>query len=184
MKRLTALLGAILLAGCLMGCSQSPEPQDAASAPSEESATPSEQNDSDSSESANAAPSPSDAKDEEPASEVPADAKISVEELHALLEGNPDIFILDIRTRKQYAEHFIPEAHNIPMGKQMEARLAEIPSNENIYIISSGDRGCAETYESLIGFGFDASRLFVVEGGMNEWLKAGYPVKKSPILSC
>lgn len=116
--------------------------------------------------------------------QVPADALVTVEQLYGLIEDGKDPFALDIRTRKQHAEFFIVRSHNIPMGKQMEARLAEIPTDEDIYIISSGDRGCAETYEALVGFGYDSSRLFVVQGGMNEWLKADYPVKKEPILSC
>lgn len=124
------------------------------------------------------------AGDEEPEDEIPPSVFISIDELKALVDQGEDIFILDIRIRKEFASHYIAVAHNIPSGKQLEARLAEVPDNQDVYIISTSTIRCDDAYETLVSYGYDQSLLHIVEGGMNEWMSKGYPVEEDPILSC
>ena len=74
----------------------------------------------------------------------PLDAQASLQLLHS----GADIFLLDVRTRAEYARGHIPNAVLIPVD-QLETRLAEIPADRPLVIVCRTGRRAAWAFELL-----------------------------------
>lgn len=86
-------------------------------------------------------------------------------------------FILDVREAEEVKQAHIPGAILIPLG-QLQKRLAELPKDRQIVIICLSGGRSAFAREMLRKGGFD--KVTSVDGGMNEWKKAGYPTATGP----
>jgi hydroxyacylglutathione hydrolase len=95
--------------------------------------------------------------------------------LHDRLAAGEDIFILDVRTNKEWAEGRIDGAAHIFVG-HLTKRMGEVPRDRPVAVMcSSGLRGSLGA--SLLqnaGYG----QIFNVLGGMSGWKQAGLPVIK------
>lgn len=83
--------------------------------------------------------------------------------------------LIDVREADEYAAGHAPGSTLIPLG-QLQQRLAEITGHKNqavAVICRSGSRS-AKAVKILEQAGFSAA--VNVEGGMNAWQKAGFPV--------
>lgn len=100
--------------------------------------------------------------------------KIPEAELKQLVDlNNKDIYILDIRETKDFAQGHIVGAHNIPFKKVGES-LDKIPKDKTIIVYCYTGQTGGQTTAALNIAGFKAKSL---NGGMNNgWLKASYPV--------
>ncbi|MFA3781929.1 rhodanese-like domain-containing protein [Melioribacteraceae bacterium 4301-Me] len=104
--------------------------------------------------------------------------KISLKQAYKIYQDSICLFI-DARDRWEYAKGHIPNAVNIAEYK-FEPSMPLIKSlNKNVcYVIYCGGNDCEvslrlATEMSKIGF----AKLFVFEGGWNDWLKANYPIE-------
>jgi len=107
-----------------------------------------------------------------------ADPKIiTAEQLAEQIRLSRAPLILDVRSEKEYAEGHIPGALNIPHD-QLPNRLSEIDAAKTEEIVvhcRSGHRaGIAE--KVLIEAGY--SNVRDLDGHMNGWQDAGYPIEK------
>lgn len=97
----------------------------------------------------------------------------------ALLEHqsmHPDrLFVLDVRTPREYAEGHVPGAVNVPQ-EQLASRLAEVPKDKDVVIYCRSGRRSALAADVLAANGY--SRLSHLEGDMNAWIEKGRPVAK------
>jgi len=102
--------------------------------------------------------------------------KIPEAELKELVDsGSQDIYILDIRDAKDYAQGHIKGAHNIPF-KEVGKNLDKLPLDKTIIVYCYTGQTAGQTTAALNIAGFEARSL---NGGMNNgWSKAGYPVVK------
>lgn len=107
--------------------------------------------------------------------DIPADAVIAAEALHAMLERDDAPFVLDVRSAGLNHDASIEGAKNIPAGRQIDMRLNEIPRGEMVVIISSKTNRLAEVRQTLIDAGYDPAEIYVVGDGMEAWIAAGYP---------
>ena len=74
----------------------------------------------------------------------PLDAQASLQLLHS----GADIFLLDVRTRAEYARGHIHNAILIPVD-QLETRLSEIPADRPLVIVCRTGRRAAWAFELL-----------------------------------
>ncbi len=96
---------------------------------------------------------------------------VSAEDVAARLS---ETFILDVRSRREYGEGHIPNAHHIPLG-QIAARLDELPRDRQI-VTQCGSGVRSQTAASLLqNHGFDVANL---AGGMDGWNQANLPVER------
>lgn len=94
-----------------------------------------------------------------------------------LLINREDAHIVDVREADEFASGHLPEAKNIPAGKLVE-RISELEKFKDKPIIlccASGMRSGKASGE-LKKQGFE--KLYNLEGGVDAWVGAGYPIKK------
>ena len=90
----------------------------------------------------------------------PADAK-------AMLESNPDILLLDVRTPEEYAAGYIAGSVLIPYD-QIEARAGELPADKStpIIVYCRSGRRSAIAAEVLAELGY--TEIYDL-GGIQDW---------------
>ena len=100
--------------------------------------------------------------------------KIPEPELKALVDSNDsNIYILDIRSNKDFLIGHISGAHNIPF-KEVGRNLEKLPSDKEIIVYCYTGQTGGQTTALLNVAGFKSRSL---NGGMNNgWAKANYPI--------
>jgi rhodanese-related sulfurtransferase len=96
----------------------------------------------------------------------------------ALLErqarGDAALFVLDVRTPKEYAAGHVPGAVNVPYD-QVASRLAQIPKDKDVVLYCRSGRRAGLTADVLAANGY--TKLGHLQGDMEAWLKDGRPVE-------
>ena len=87
-----------------------------------------------------------------------------------------EVFVLDVRTPKEFAEGHVPGAVNIPYD-QVASRLGEIPKDDEIVLYCHSGRRAGLAAETLAANGY--TQLAHLEGDMRGWQQAGRPVQAS-----
>ena len=91
------------------------------------------------------------------------------------MSSGQDLFVLDVRTDKEWSVGRIDGAKQIFAG-YLRQRISEVPRDRPIAVMcSSGLRGSLGA-GILQDHGYD--NVYNVLGGMGGWNKAGYPVVK------
>jgi len=89
-------------------------------------------------------------------------------------EEAADLFVLDVRTERDYARRRIPGSTNLPVYEDLlqydysglESRLDDLPEDEEIAVICKAGVTSARAAEFLRAHGFDAKS---VRNGMSAW---------------
>lgn len=84
--------------------------------------------------------------------------------------------ILDVRTAEEFREGHVPGARNIPFDEVPE-HAAELGKFKHVYLYCHSGGRVQWTCQMLAQLGlknFDG----VMEGGMPDWIEAGFPVEK------
>jgi len=91
---------------------------------------------------------------------------VTTQELKQLLNHNPALRIIDVRSPAEFASGAISSAVNIPTNQVMQ-RLAEFTSDQPTYIIcQSGTRSKLVTLTLTVQ---GLKNLYNVTGGMSAW---------------
>jgi rhodanese-related sulfurtransferase len=101
-------------------------------------------------------------------------------ELQQLLQADPDLLLLDVRTSVEYAEAHVPGARNEPLHNLQPEKLAtaEALSGERpIFLLCKSGARASKAAEKFAASGQD--RGAVVEGGTDAWIAAGLPVARA-----
>lgn len=83
-----------------------------------------------------------------------------------------DAWLLDVREDDEWAAGHAPGATHVPLG-QLGARTAEVPQDQQIYVICRSGVRSARAAQALNGAGWQAVN---VAGGMQDWAAAGRPM--------
>ncbi|MCC7450845.1 MAG: rhodanese-like domain-containing protein [Anaerolineae bacterium] len=90
------------------------------------------------------------------------------------LKGKQPPFLLDVRTPDEYRSGHIAGATLIPLN-ELRARIGELPKDGDILCVCrSGSRSGAAA-QQIAAAGLTGINL---SGGMNAWLRAGFPIKR------
>lgn len=98
---------------------------------------------------------------------------ISPDLANRVLSG--EIAVIDVRTTSEYRAGHVPRSINIPMD-EVESRLEDIPKGLPVLMVCQSGRR-SEIVRGRIHGKLD--QLSCIDGGLNEWVKAGLPVVKS-----
>ncbi len=94
--------------------------------------------------------------------------------LYEKLKENKNMFLLDVRSKEEYASGHIPGAVNIYVG-ELENRLQEVPSDRPVVSICSVGRRGGLGASILARHGY--SEVYNLLGGMTAWKEKGYPIE-------
>lgn len=108
--------------------------------------------------------------------ERPPFRKVSPPVAFEIFRDNPDVLILDLRTRKEFLGDtgHIFRARNIPLQRLPE-RLAEIaPFRDDTFLVycRDGDSCAEEGMAILVSSGFENAIL--IDGGIDGWIRYGF----------
>lgn len=99
-------------------------------------------------------------------------ADISVDEAYQLYQDG--VFVLDVREQDEWDDFHAPKATLIPLG-ELEDRVNEVPKDGPVVVICNSGNRSKPGRDILLNAGFSA--VTSVDGGMQAWRKAGYPVE-------
>lgn len=114
---------------------------------------------------------------------ISADVPIMTkEQLKAMLE-NPDLVILDVRLGSDYfsSDLKIKGAVRPEMWNYLSYVVLSYPKGKIfvVYCASSNEERSIVNVKEVLSYGRDGyTKLYVLKGGWEEWLKAGYPTEK------
>ena len=108
--------------------------------------------------------------------ERPPFRKISPPVAFEVLRDNPDILILDLRTREEFLGDtgHIYRARNIPLERLPDRMLEIAPFRDDTFLVyCRGDDSCGEEGMAiLISSGFENAIL--IDGGIDGWIRYGF----------
>jgi len=103
---------------------------------------------------------------------------IQVNQLKQLLseDNAADAIILDVRTRSEHAGERIVGATNIPLD-EIEHHIDDLRHYKHIYIHCNSGNRSVQACQKLDSLGLN--NLVNVEGGIQAWKQAGFPIFKN-----
>jgi rhodanese-related sulfurtransferase len=104
---------------------------------------------------------------------------VSVQQGKGMIDRQ-EVFILDVRTKEEYAAGHINGStllavQDIPKQELVE-KLKEIPKDKKILVYCRTGSRSAQASKILAENGF--ARVYNMQGGITEWMNAGYEVEK------
>lgn len=108
---------------------------------------------------------------------IPATDTITTQQMQDLLDQDPDIRILDVRTGGEYAAAHIPGSYNVPLDTLGE-HVRDLAAVEHpvVLVCQSGGRA-TQAHGKLVDAGKDT--LHILEGGMARWESSGGDVVRA-----
>ncbi len=103
---------------------------------------------------------------------------VTVQELQKRRHANPDLFILDVRTPKEYYKDGHIKGSKLIPTYELAKRIGEIKDKKDkeVYVIChSGSRSVGSS-NALDQMGF--KKVYNVLGGMSAWKRRRFPVAK------
>jgi rhodanese-related sulfurtransferase len=103
-------------------------------------------------------------------------------ELQKLLQVQPDLLLLDVRTPVEYAGVHVAQARNEPL-QRLQPKNFNAPDGSTdcrpVYLLCQSGGRAAKAAEKFAFEGQD--RGVVIEGGTQAWIEAGLPVARGTI---
>jgi len=94
--------------------------------------------------------------------------EISPHELKARLDNGDELIVVDMRQAWEYQSGHIPGAKNIFL-QEIPARIDELPKDTDIVFQCWSGLTSLDASGFLIQNGWDASRVFSLQGGIGRW---------------
>jgi rhodanese-related sulfurtransferase len=98
---------------------------------------------------------------------------VTVEEAWNLIQDNPDLVILDVRTQSEYDDGHIEGAILIPV-QELPDRLDELDKNDVMLVYCRSGNRSSSAVEILGEAGF--SKIYHMSDGITGWISEGYSV--------
>lgn len=83
---------------------------------------------------------------------------------------------IDLRPSEQFKAGSIPQSRNIPLA-DLDSHMGSLPKDKPLILVDSHGRGTQVAQARLRKQGFD--RVSSLDGGLDGWVQAGMPLKKS-----
>lgn len=91
---------------------------------------------------------------------------ITMEQSKKMIDENPDLIVLDVRTQEEYDSGHIPGALLYPV-QEIESRLNELDKTKTYLVVCRSGNRSRTASEILIKSGFQS--VYNAGGGMNQW---------------
>ncbi len=111
--------------------------------------------------------------------DIPTERVVDVDELKAMVDGEEKLRLIDIRSWADYDSEHVVNAISIPAGQQVILRIDEISKKITLVLIAQENERLAEVRQTLIDLGIPEENILVLDGGLDAWKDAGYPVKSA-----
>ena len=98
--------------------------------------------------------------------------EVTVAEAQALIDTNPELVIVDVRTPEEFADGHIEGAIVIPVS-ELADRLDELTPEDDLLIYCRTGNRSTTAMTILTANGF--TQLFHMHEGITGWMAAGYP---------
>jgi rhodanese-related sulfurtransferase len=99
---------------------------------------------------------------------------VSVQQAYQLYEQGT--FVLDVRTQEEWDQYHAPNTTLIPLDV-LPDRLAEIPADQQVVVVCRSGNRSQVGRDILLDAGFE--QVTSVDGGLQAWGAAGYPLEGS-----
>lgn len=96
-------------------------------------------------------------------------SRVTVDSLNVALRGNPDVQLIDVRNRDDFADCFIRQAKNVPVSNFEQASVS---LDKPVFLICKSGKLCDEVAAKLP----DDADVRIVAGGMTAWEAQNFPV--------
>jgi rhodanese-related sulfurtransferase len=107
---------------------------------------------------------------------------LDADTLRGWLSGPQGTFLLiDLRSKQEYADGHIPGAVSVPAGPGIQERLMRYENRTIVLYCGGGGPACSVFEDLAEDDRFSGDRVYVLEGGIHEWLERGYAIEN---LSC
>ncbi|MHB1406587.1 MAG: rhodanese-like domain-containing protein [Desulfitobacteriaceae bacterium] len=103
---------------------------------------------------------------------LPADSMISASQLDQGLKEHQSWHIIDVREPSEFASGHVPTAKDIPLGK-LEENLSQILKDQTVVLVDLNGTRSYTAWQKLKEKGYDANKLKVLVGGMEQWKTLG-----------
>jgi len=112
--------------------------------------------------------------------DTPHVSTVSVQDLHSAIESGRDIYLLDVRTDKEFETSRLAAVDNLIPYNKIKTYSNQLPKDKNTEIYTfcrSGRRsGIASTILADMGY----TNVHNVTGGITAWQNAGYKTVSGP----
>jgi len=107
---------------------------------------------------------------------TPQGAEISVDELKKILDNKEDVFLLDVRSQREFDAVHVPDVDLVIPHTQVAQQADKLPQDKNrlIDVICRTGHRSGIAVETLKSLGY--TNVHNVVGGTNAWVAKGYPV--------
>jgi rhodanese-related sulfurtransferase len=98
----------------------------------------------------------------------------------SLLDGGETVTFIDLRESEEFKRERLPGAQSIPL-KELQARHNKVPKSGRVVLYCTCGVGNIEeafAYQTLRNLGY--RNVSVLEGGISEWRRLGYPIETDP----
>lgn len=92
-----------------------------------------------------------------------------------LINGEPGLTIIDVRSPDQFRDRRIMGAVNMPADNAFQTAQPKLESTRDIYVYGASDEETAEAANSLRQAGFQ--RVAELKGGIKAWSEIGGPLE-------
>ena len=107
----------------------------------------------------------------------PSYGDISIEQARRLIESNPDLVIVDVRTPEEFATGYFEGAVNLCVECDAQLLLDNLDPNDDILLYCRTGRRSANALEILKENGYE--KVYNMLGRITGWVDAGYPTVES-----
>lgn len=114
---------------------------------------------------------------------LPADSMISASQLDQGIKDHQSWQIIDVREPSEYASGHVPAAENIPLGK-LEENLSQINKDQTVVLVDLNGTRSYTAWQKIKEKGYDANKLKVLVGGMEQWKNLGSGESTESIGGC
>eukprot|EP00796_Vickermania_ingenoplastis_P004705 gene4705-3398_t len=116
---------------------------------------------------------------------TPMPTDISVQDLHALIQKDKNLFLVDVREEGEYRREHVEQATLYPLSSLDPVKVFEAAGKRDLYVMcASGGRSATASKKLEEAAKGKSTKVFNVTGGMSSWRSANLPVvenKSAPL---
>lgn len=100
---------------------------------------------------------------------------IDVQQLKTQMSQNADLCLIDVREQEEWQQGHIAEAMHIPLGDIAKRINNDVPNQQTaVYLHCKAGVRSMHAAQIISELGY--SEVYSVDGGIIDWVNAGYPV--------